>query len=64
MTKPWYTSKTIWFNVVVLVGTFLVDPSNELQKLGLAPERALQAAALGNAILRFASTAQLVFQRG
>jgi hypothetical protein len=62
-SKPWYYSKTLWFNVVVLIGTFLVDPSNELEKLGFSGMWAERAVAVGNMLLRIASTAQLVFQR-
>lgn len=62
--KPWYLSRTLWFNVAVLLGTFLVDPSNELSKLGLPPETATRAVTIGNMLLRLTSTAQLIFQRG
>lgn len=62
-TKIWWRSKVLWFNVAVLLGTFLVDPSNELAKLGIPPVYAERAVTIGNMILRFASSAQLVFQR-
>ena len=63
-TKIWWRSRVLWFNVLVLIGTFLVDPSNELSKLGLPPETSMRVVTVGNMVLRFASTAQLVFQRG
>ena len=63
-TKSWYTSKVLWFNALVLLGTFLVDPGNELTKLGVDPTYAERSVAVGNMLLRFVSTAQLVFRGG
>lgn len=63
-TKMWWRSKVLWFNIAVLIGTFLVDPSNELSKLGLPPETATRVVTIGNMLLRLTSTAQLIFQRG
>jgi hypothetical protein len=63
MSKPFYQSKTFWFNLAVLVGTFLVDPNNDLETFGITSAWVQRTVAAGNIILRFASTAQLVFQR-
>lgn len=63
VVKPWWQSKTIWFNLAVLAATFLTDPSNELTTLGIDPRYAERGVAIGNLILRLVSTAQIVWSR-
>lgn len=58
--KPWWQSRTLWVNALILLGTFLVNPDNELQKLGIPPVYAERAVAIGNMLLRLMTSAQLI----
>lgn len=61
MTKPWYKSKTVWFNILVAVGTALEASLSVIQ--GYFDPRvyfALIGAVAGvNVVLRFISTTEL-----
>ena len=46
-TKKWYQSKTIWFNVLMVIAAILTDVATQLQTGGL-----LTVSAVGNIILR------------
>lgn len=50
MNKKWYTSKTVWMNLLTLAAAFLAMP--ELTSLGIAPETLLKVSAVVNIGLR------------
>lgn len=60
--KPWYQSKTLWFNAVVVLATFLVDPSAQLETMGFPPETVVRIVAVANGVLRVASIGAVVFR--
>lgn len=60
-SKPFYASKTFWFNAALLTGTFLVDLPKELKELGVPESSAVMVATVGNMILRFLSVARITF---
>lgn len=58
MKKPWYTSKTIWFNVAAAMGAAL-EASLSIIQGSIKPEQYLALVVFvagGNVILRFLST--------
>ncbi len=58
-SKPFWQSKTFWFNFALLMFTFLVDVPKELRALGVREDLALRVATIGNMGLRFISVAQI-----
>ncbi len=51
-TKPWYTSKTIWFN---LFGTFLAVASTNPALIPVDPQIVAGVVSIGNILLRTVS---------
>lgn len=60
--KPAWQSKTLWFNVVVLIATFVVDPSANLETMGIPSAWVVRLVAIGNGVLRIASIGAVVFR--
>ena len=61
-SKPWWQSRTLWFNALVVLATFLVDPSAQLETMGLPPETVVRIVAAANGILRIVSIGAVVFR--
>jgi len=57
--KLWYESKTLWVNVIAIVGGWMA------KKMGydLSPEMALSALGAINAILRFITKKPVVWEK-
>ena len=57
LSKPWYESKTIWFNAVVMALSAIIymleGASGGAIDLGIPPEMVALALGIANLILRF-----------
>lgn len=54
--KPWWQSKTIWFNGAAIGATWLVNHLGVLQAAGISPEVQTLLIAGINLVLRFQTT--------
>lgn len=55
-SKPWWHSKTVWVNVLMLLGVFFTELSSWVSS---SPEGAITVFALVNFVLRFITSSKI-----
>lgn len=58
-TKPWYTSKTLWFNIVTVIVAVVGDVTKAFTFTGQTAEIFAGVLSVGNIILRFLTNSAL-----